>query len=126
MAVTVNKKARETGPLRAMLGGCSTLPSGTDYYIKLWLNSQLVVLLCRRKRMRILTSDEVVYVLDVLKNEEENIDNVMIFLKVFLSELQEQEDLKNKDFKWLKLLIEKLSDTSNNLNAVRQLYKTQD
>ena len=74
--------------------------------------------------MRILTSDEVVYVLDVLKNEEESIDELTKFFKYFLSDLQNQAGLKNKDFEWLELVIDKLSNTSNNLTEISSLYNS--
>lgn len=72
--------------------------------------------------MRKLTNDEITYILNILEKETENIDKVMIFFDIFLTELQQQEEFKYKDFTWLKYLIEKLSSTSSNLSKISILY----
>lgn len=113
-----------------MPGGCSTLPSGTDYYIKLWLNSQLAVLLFRRRRMKNLTSEEIDYVLNGLIQDKKNIDDVLLFFEMIipnfsLKELKEKAEVpKDKEaFSWICYALSFLGETSENLDKLVNLYQ---
>ena len=115
------KKARELkGQLVPSLKGSSTFLIGSDYYIKDWRNSQLAVLLYRRKNMletKELDQEVLAAELDEYATKIENAKNMVSFLAMAMNKDSELLDFPKSIESTLLILeeyIEWIPDELNN------------